>query len=102
MIKSIKKKVKKVRTMVKAYREVKKMSNTIKKATTNKLKPGWKTSEFWMTIIGHLLNLLGIVNGIIDPTIGLIVSGVLQCVYNILRDVLKIKVDASKSNTVVN
>lgn len=53
------------------------------------MKSGWKTSEFWMTVVGQLMTLAGALNGVLDPKTAAIVSAVLTGVYSILRTLAK-------------
>lgn len=56
------------------------------------LKPGYRTTEFWGTIIVHLFALIGIVYGIdttkyepLIPALALVASSVAQSAYSIAR-----------------
>ena len=67
----------------------------IRKPTENliqevsKVKSGYKTTEFWMTIISQLLTLAGALQGVIDPkTAALIIAG-LNAIYGFLRTLAK-------------
>lgn len=53
------------------------------------MKVGWKTSEFWMTVITQLLAVVGALNGVIDPKTAATVVAVLNAVYAILRTLAK-------------
>ena len=55
----------------------------------SKMKSGWKTSEFWLTIISNLVTIAGALQGIIDPKTAAIVLAVLNGLYTTLRTVAK-------------
>lgn len=55
----------------------------------SKVKSGWKTSEFWLTILSNLITIAGALNGIIDPKTAAIVLAVLNGLYTTLRTVAK-------------
>jgi hypothetical protein len=53
------------------------------------VKPGWKTSEFWMTAITSVIAILGNLAGIIPTDLAAKVVGVLTGLYTILRTLSK-------------
>ena len=53
------------------------------------VKSGWKTSEFWMTVLTVLTTLSETFKGNIDPKWGAIISGVLTLGYAIVRGLTK-------------
>lgn len=55
-------------------------------------KPGWKTSEFWMTLMTNVIGMLGMAKGIVPPQYQPYVIGaltVLNSVYTIARTFIK-------------
>lgn len=52
-------------------------------------KPGWKTTEFWMTIAGQAATLFGAVRGFIPPQYAAIVAAVGTAIYTIAATVRK-------------
>lgn len=63
------------------------VSNIIKEATN--VKPGYKTTEFWITVISNLITIVGAVQGMIDPKIAAIILAVLNGLYNLMRGLVK-------------
>lgn len=57
--------------------------------STKPVKPGYKTTEFWGTIVFHVANLALFVLGTIDATWAVTASGIVQSVYNIARGMAK-------------
>lgn len=53
------------------------------------MKSGWKTSEFWMSIVAQLLAVAATLNGILDPKVAAVVVASLNALYGILRTVAK-------------
>jgi hypothetical protein len=49
------------------------------------IKSGWKTWEFWVTIIGGLISVTAALTGFIPATTSLIISTALGVIYNIVR-----------------
>lgn len=54
-----------------------------------KVKSGWKTLAFWITLLGSLGSTAAALNGVIPPEIQLVVTTVLTALYNILRGLQK-------------
>ena len=55
-------------------------------------KPGWKTTEFWMTLMTNLIGVLGMAKGAVPPQYQPYVIGaltVLNSVYTIARTFIK-------------
>lgn len=54
-------------------------------------KSGWKTSEFWITIVFVILQLAAVGVGMItDPTISAICIAVLGAAYTVARGIAKV------------
>jgi hypothetical protein len=79
---------------VKIYAAVKKMLVQTKQEAITVIgtKPGWQTSEFWLTLITNLVGVLGMAKGIVPPqyqgyiAVALIV---LNGVYTTARTLIK-------------
>jgi len=56
---------------------------------TTVVKPGWKTTEFWMTVIGNLVTVVGTLNGTIPPEKCAIIVSILNTIYTVLRTFAK-------------
>jgi len=56
---------------------------------TSELKPGYKTTEFWGTIVFHLANLSLYVLGTVEADWAVTASGIVQAVYSIARGMAK-------------
>jgi hypothetical protein len=62
----------------------------MKEATTmNGTKPGWKTTEFWLTVANQVAVVWGAVAGYVPPKYAVIGSAVGTCLYTILRTLAK-------------
>ncbi len=53
------------------------------------MKPGWKTTEFWITVFAALNGIVGQYVGLIPEPYGLVVSAVLGAAYTISRGLAK-------------
>lgn len=49
------------------------------------IKSGWKTGEFWVTVLASIGALVAAIQGFIPATIALIISTAVTVLYNILR-----------------
>ena len=78
-------------TKIKLALQVKGFIKTdLKEATTmNGTKPGWKTSEFWLTVASQVTIVWGSVQGLVPPKYAVIASAVGTMVYTILRTLAK-------------
>lgn len=64
-----------------AIKEAKKMDG---------IKPGWKTSEFWLTLLGTTLpTLVGAANGMIPAKWAAVVLAVSSAAYGLIRAITK-------------
>lgn len=61
------------------------------------IKRGWKTLSFWITLLGNLLTLAGVLKGIIPALTALVVMTVLTAFYNILRGAQKSEEEGVRS-----
>ena len=57
----------------------------------NGVKPGVKTSEFWMTLITSLFGAGGMFVGVIPEHVGAIIMAVVTAAYTISRALAKLK-----------
>jgi hypothetical protein len=55
------------------------------------VKTGWKTLKFWVTFLGTLASTAAALTGIIPPQVQLIVTTILQALYNIIRGAEKME-----------
>ena len=55
----------------------------------NGTKPGWKTTEFWLTVANQVAMVWGSVSGFVPPKYAIIASAVGTCAYTILRTLAK-------------
>lgn len=63
------------------------LGNLIEEATN--VKSGWKTSEFYLTILSNLITIAGALQGVIDPKTAAIILAVLNGLYTTLRTIAK-------------
>lgn len=62
----------------------------------NASKPGWKTTEFWLTLLGTTIpTLVGALTGVIPPETAAIIVAVANGVYGVIRAATK-KADAKR------
>lgn len=57
--------------------------------STQPLKPGYKTTEFWGTVVFHLSNLALYLLGTVEADWAVTASAVVQAVYSIARGLAK-------------
>jgi hypothetical protein len=57
--------------------------------STDPIKPGYKTTEFWGTIVFHLANLSLYLLGTVEADWAVTASGIVQSVYSIARGMAK-------------
>jgi len=60
------------------------------------VKTGWKTIKFWVTFLGTLASTAAALTGIIPPPAQLIITTVLQAIYNIVRGAEKMESTEAK------
>lgn len=67
-------------------------------------KPGWKTSEFWLTVLGTTLpTLIGAANGVIPPKWATIILAASSAGYGLIRAITKgTETKAGKSDATAN
>lgn len=54
------------------------------------MKPGWKTSEFWLTVLGGVASAAGAVAQVVPVPAAMAVAGALVAVYTAARTAVKI------------
>lgn len=54
-------------------------------------KPGYKTTEFWVTIVGAGITFAEAIIGVIPQQTGVIIVASLTAIYSVLRTLAKIK-----------
>ena len=57
--------------------------------TVSKLTPGWRTSEFWMTALGHAGLILAAASGTLPAKYAAIAGALSQVAYNLSRGLTK-------------
>lgn len=53
------------------------------------MKPGWQTTEFYLTVLGNVMSVWSMVSGSVDPKTGLIVTAILNGAYTVMRTLAK-------------
>ena len=56
---------------------------------SSKLTPGWQTSEFWMTALGHVGLILATASGVLPAKYAAIAGALSQVAYNVSRGLTK-------------
>jgi len=72
--------ISKLKLLIKTAKPVGQFINQVKGA---KLK--WKTIPFWGTLLGSAVSLVAALQGFIPVTVGIVITGVLTVLYNIIR-----------------
>ena len=80
---------------IKAYFAIKKAVNNIKEEnnkmeTQTGVKPGWKTSEFWMTMATNVIAVVGALGKFIPAEASAVVMAIANAVYSISRSITKV------------
>jgi uncharacterized MnhB-related membrane protein len=52
-------------------------------------KPGWKTTEFWLTVVANIVIVIGALKDVIPANVATIAITILSAVYTLLRSILK-------------
>ena len=52
-------------------------------------KPGWKTTEFWLTVVANLLTVATVAKGMMKPDVAAVTLAVLNGAYATLRSLVK-------------
>lgn len=71
---------------IKMLFKFKALFNTVKEKYMTK---GFKSTEFWLTVISSLVTMFEAIRGNIDPQVATIVGAVLTAVYTIARALVK-------------
>lgn len=53
------------------------------------LKPGYKTTEFWVVVLTTIATLAGQLDGLVPPPWGVVISGIAAAAYAISRGLAK-------------
>jgi hypothetical protein len=59
------------------------------KVMNGQVKPGWKTTEFWLIVITQIHTIVETLKGSIDPFLATAILAGLDCIYAILRYLAK-------------
>lgn len=76
--------IQKVKLALKLRRPINKMVTEVEQ-----MKSGYKTTEFWLTVISNLITIAGALQGVIDAKTAAVMLAVLNGVYSVLRTVAK-------------
>ena len=55
----------------------------------NGTTPGWKTSEFWLSLLGTIGTVVGALKGVISPNVAAGITATISGVYTIVRGWVK-------------
>lgn len=83
--------IEKLKLLFKARKPVTDIINEVKQ-----VKSGYKTIQFWVTVLGSGVSLIGALNGFIPASVALIASTALVTFYNILRGATKADIPGTK------
>lgn len=72
--------IEKIKLLFKIAKPAQQVAGEVKK-----IKAGYKTVTFWISLVGSLLALAGAASGFIPATVSLIITTILTAIYNILR-----------------
>lgn len=78
-------------TKIKTLWALKKAANNIGEAykMNNGIKPGYRTTEFWMTVATNLIAIIGTLKGVIPEDKAAIALAIANGVYAIARSLVK-------------
>lgn len=66
------------------------VQDTVKEAKRmDGVKPGYKTTEFWLTVLTNLIALVGALKGVIPDQTATIVVAAINGVYGVVRAITK-------------
>ena len=65
------------------------MNATANSSSASNPTPGWQTSEFWMTTLGHLGLILAAASGALPAKYAAIAAALSQVAYNLSRGLTK-------------
>ena len=80
--------IQKIRVLLLIQKLINHIKEGFKKMNGN-VKPGYATTEFWLTVITNLITVIGALKGVINPETMAIILAVLNGVYGILRSLVK-------------
>ena len=66
-----------IRKFLNEEKENYKMNSTV--------KPGWKTTYFWLTLLSNVVPIVGSLKGVIPPDKAAMIIGIINGVYGIIR-----------------
>lgn len=69
---------------------------------TTPTKAGWKTSEFYLTILTNVITIVGSLQGVIPPQTAAIILAVANGIYGLLRTIAKGQPSPESTNTSTN
>jgi hypothetical protein len=65
------------------------ISESQKKDFVPKTKPGWKTTEFWLTLLAQIFPILESISGHLNPEVAALIAAAAQAFYAYQRYKLK-------------
>ena len=65
-------------------------------------KEGYKTTEFWLTILSNLSAVIGALSGVIKPETAAIIIAAINAVYGFIRAITKSSVSTGNQGNMVN
>lgn len=77
---------------IKALLAIKREATTLMDTLTNPTKPGWKTSEFWLNIVGIGATVISAVSGLVPAAAApwlITATAVATTVYTVARTIAK-------------
>lgn len=76
---------------IKALFSLNKAISNIKEAykMDSTVKPGYKTTEFWLTVITNIVTVIGAIKGLIPANVATIALTVLNAIYGVIRTLAK-------------
>ncbi len=57
--------------------------------SSRSIRPGWQTTEFWLTLLGHLGLISGAISGVLPPQYAALAAAASQVAYNLSRGLVK-------------
>ena len=75
--------------LIKKIKLLFKFKGLYKKIMEAKMSKGFKSTEFWLVVVGSLVTAFQALQGTLDPKIATIVGASLTCIYTIMRSLTK-------------
>lgn len=80
--------LKQIKLLILGKKEFDKIKEAYMENTTS-MKPGWQTTEFWLTVITSLTSIVGALKGVVSTETATTAVVVLNSIYGVMRGLQK-------------